>query len=352
MAANKKVSSAVLYGKKDLRLEDGEFSAEPGKGEVLIGVQSVGICGSDIHFWVDGHIGDCTVVAPTILGHEASGVVIAIGEGVTNLQPGDRVAIEPGIPCHHCQYCKSGHYNHCPYVKFGSTSPNNGYLTNYTIHPAEYCFKLPDHVSFDEGALLEPVSVAVHACRRVSVGLGSKVLITGAGPIGLVCLMVAKACGASVLIATDLDSKRLEVAKSCGATHTCLIDKTSTSRQVAEEVKRTIGASPDITIECSGAASAISAGIYATKSGGSVLMVGLGAPLATLPIVDASVREVDLIGVFRYVNCFPAALDLIASGKINTKALLSHKYALGEVLSAFEMAKSGKAVKVIVDCSF
>jgi len=343
--------SAILYKKGDMRLEDRPIP-EPGKGEVLIGVQKVGICGSDVHYWTNGAIGDFIVKAPMLLGHESSGVVVKLGEGVSHLQVGDRVALEPGVPCRCCNFCKTGRYNLCPDVQFLATPPVHGNLARYHVHDAEFCFKLPDHVSFEEGALLEPLSVGVHACRRANLQLGQRVLICGAGPIGLVSLLTARAMGAAEICITDINNQRLEVAKQLGAHHAVFVD-TRDARAVAGRVTEALGSMPDVTIECSGAEASIQTGIYATKSGGVMVLVGLGPAEVKLPIVNAAVREVDIRGIFRYANTYPAALSMIASGQIDAKPLITHRYQLEETLEAFETARTGAdgAIKVMINCT-
>ena len=183
--------SAVLVAVGDLRIED-RPTPRPGPGDVVIGVRSVGICGSDIHYWEHGRIGDFVVESPLVLGHEAAGVVEDVAADVTDLKPGDRVAIEPGVPCRRCARCKSGRYNLCGDVRFMATPPIDGALARYVVHPADFCYRLPDHVSLDGGAMLEPLSVGVHACRRGGVRPGSRVLVMGAGPVGLACLLAAR----------------------------------------------------------------------------------------------------------------------------------------------------------------
>lgn len=345
---NEKNICAVLKKKGDLQLEERPIP-KPGKGEVLLAVKSVGICGSDVHYWTQGYIGDFVLKAPMIMGHESSGEVVGVGEGVVNLKIGDRVAVEPGVPCQTCSYCKGGRYNLCLDMKFCATPPIDGSLANYYVHPADFCYKLPDHVTFDEGALLEPLSVGVHACQRAGVSLGSKVLICGAGPIGLVCLLTAKACGASTIAITDIDSGRLEVAKQLGATYTIRVN-TRDCRELANQISEIMGCQPDKTIECSGAQPAITTGIFATRSGGVMVLIGLGAPEIMLPIVDASVREVDIRGIFRYCNCYPVALEMISSGAVDVKPLITHSYNLHQTIDAFERAKTGEggAIKVII----
>jgi len=192
------------------------------------------------------------------------------------------------------------------------------------------------------------LSVGVHACRRAGVTIGSRVFITGAGPIGLVSMLAAKAMGADTVIMTDISQPRLDFAKKLGATHVVLAE--NSSEATAKRVVETLGSMPNISIECSGAESSIQATFYATISGGVVVLVGLGRPLASLPIVNAAVREIDIRGVFRYANCYPAALSLIATGRIDVKPLITHRYTINESVQAFEMAESGQAIKVMIQC--
>jgi len=292
------------------------------------------------------------VKAPMIIGHEAAGVVAKCGKNVKNLKPGDRVAVEPGVPCRRCDHCKYGQYNLCPDVVFCATPPVHGNLCRYYVHDAAYCFKLPDHVSLEEGALLEPLSVGVQACRRAGVTLGSSVLVCGAGPIGLVSIIVAKSMGAGKIIVCDLAENRLEVAKELGADHVIKVEAGSDAAALAKQVEEKLGEMPNITIECSGAESSIKLGILATRSGGCVVLVGLGPAEVKIPVVNAAVREVDIRGVFRYANCYPAALALVASGKINVKRLITHNFKLEDTLEAFETARTGKggAIKVMIHC--
>lgn len=340
--------TAILYKQGDIRLED-KAIPEPGKGQVQLCMQDVGICGSDVHYWQHGAIGDFVVKAPMVLGHEAAGVVSKLGEGVTSLKVGDRVAIEPGVPCRCCSYCKKGRYNLCLDMKFCATPPIDGNLARFYVHDADFCFKLPDHVSTEEGALLEPLSVGVHACNRGGVTLGSKVLICGAGPIGLVNLLTAKACGAAQVCITDLDEKRLEMAKSLGADFPLKVTSKD-PREMADKIEECFGEKPEVAIECSGAPPSVKTAIYATSSGGCVVLVGMGPSEVTLPIMDAAVREVDIRGIFRYVNCYPTALNMIASGKVNVKPLITHRFSLEQTMDAFNTTLKGEGIKVMIKC--
>jgi len=345
--------TAILYKTDDIRLEQQPIP-QPKEGQVLLRMDSVGICGSDVHYWTTGAIGDFVVRAPMVLGHEAAGVVAKVGPGVTTLSEGDRVAIEPGVPCRQCIYCKTGVYNLCPDMQFCATPPVHGNLARYYLHAADFCYKLPPNLSLEEGALMEPLAVGVHACRRAGVKLGSRVLVCGAGPIGLVNLLTARAMGAEMVVVTDIAENRLEVARKLGATATYNVAKAGKGPEgMAEDIEQLLGGQKaDVTIECSGVEASVRFGIFSTRSGGCLVLVGLGKPEITIPIVNAAVREVDIRGIFRYANCYPAAIAMVASGKVDVKPLITHRFKLEETLQAFETAKtgSGGAIKVMIKC--
>lgn len=352
MAPNSDNLTAILHKIGDIRLEQKDVP-EPGPEQVLLKMDSVGICGSDIHYWTHGAIGDFIVRAPMVLGHEAAGIVEKCGSNVTSLQVGDKVSIEPGVPCRLCNFCKTGVYNLCPDMQFCATPPVHGNLARYYVHAADFCYKLPPSVSLEEGALMEPLAVGVHACRRAGVSLGKRVLICGAGPIGLVNLLTAQAMGASDVVITDIMENRLEVARNMGATHVYKVGTGKTAEQMSAEVESLLGGNkPDITIECSGVEASIRFGIFSTKSGGCLVLVGLGKPEVTMPIVNAAVREVDIRGIFRYANCYPTAIAMVATGKLDVKPLITHRFQLEETLQAFETAKTGAggAIKVMIKC--
>ncbi|KAF2345433.1 Alcohol dehydrogenase C-terminal [Trinorchestia longiramus] len=352
MAPNKENLAAVLYGINDMRLENREVP-KPGDHDVLLRMGQVGICGSDVSYLTKGRIGHFIVEDPMVLGHEASGTVVECGAKVTKLKPGDRVAIEPGVPCRRCNFCKSGRYNLCKTVFFCATPPDHGNLCRYYVHDADFCFKLPDHVSLEEGAFLEPLSVGVHAARRAGVTLGSRVLVCGAGPIGLVSMMAARSMGATHICCTDICEKKLAFAKSQGADSTVLVTPSSSSSDLAAAVTEQMGGrQPDVSIECCGAESSIKLAIQATESGGVVVLVGMGPPEVKVPLVDAAIREVDIRGIFRYVNCYPLSLELIASGRVDVKPLITHRFTLAEAQKAFDTARTGEGgpIKIMIDC--
>ncbi|MBN3306621.1 DHSO dehydrogenase, partial [Amia calva] len=312
-------------------------------------MHSVGICGSDVHYWQHGRIGDYVLKKPMVLGHEAAGQVVKVGSEVRHLKPGDRVAIEPGVPRDMDEFFKNGRYNLSPTIFFCATPPDDGNLCRFYTHNANFCYKLPDNVTFEEGALIEPLSVGIHACRRAGVTLGSTMFICGAGPIGLVCLLVAKAMGTSQVVMSDLSADRLQKAKELGADYAMQVQKESAA-VLAQRVKGLLGRQPDITIECTGAESCIQTAIYATRSGGVVVLVGLGKEMVNIPLLDAAVREVDLRGVFRYCNTWPMAISMLASQKVNVKPLVTHRFPLEQALDAFETTRRGLGVKVMVKC--
>ncbi|XP_078698241.1 sorbitol dehydrogenase-like [Branchiostoma floridae x Branchiostoma belcheri] len=315
-------------------------------------MRSVGICGSDVKYWTHGKCGRFVLDEPMVMGHESSGTVVAVGRGVTHLAKGDRVAIEPGVPCRTCRICKEGRYNLCADMKFCATPPVHGSLCRLYNHAADFCYKLPAHVSFEEGAMLEPLSVAVYTCQRGEVRVGSKVLIFGAGPIGLLCLLVAKTRGASSVAITDIDDYRLAVAKEYGADHVIKV-ATNDSQALARTIADEMGGQPDVSLECSGVDSSFVTAIYATRSGGVVVLVGRGSLDVDVPIVNAAVREVDIRGVFRYCNNYPQALAMVASGQVDTKRLITHNFTLEDSLQAFHTANSrqSRAIKVMINCS-
>nr|QBH74061.1 alcohol dehydrogenase [Aphelinus abdominalis] len=343
--------SAILYGINDLRLEETEVG-KPNDNEVLLKMACIGICGSDVHYLTKGKIGDFILEKPMIIGHESSGTVIEIGRNVRNLEIGDRVAVEPGIPCRFCKYCKQGRYNLCRDMEFCATPPINGSLRRFYKHAADFCHKLQENVSLEEGALAEPLSVGVHACKRAGITIGSNVLILGAGPVGLLTLLVAKALGAKTVILSDLNQHRLSLAEKMGADATYVVDKHSSETENVKNIRICFNEPPDVTIDASGAEDSIRLSILVTRAGGVVVIVGMGAPEVRIPLMDALVREVDIRGVFRYVNDYSDALDLISTKKADVRAIVTHRYKLEETLEAFETAKSSQsgAIKVMIYC--
>lgn len=321
--------------------------------QVLLRMDSIGICGSDVHYLVHGQIGPFIVKDPMVIGHESSGVVHKVGKLVKHLKVGDRVAIEPGVPCRYCDDCKEGRYNLCADVVFCATPPHDGNLTRFYAHAADFCYKLPDHVSMEEGALMEPLSVGIHTCRRGGVSFGKNILILGAGPIGLCTLIAAKSMSAENIIITDIVQDRLDLAKELGAKHTLLVKIDEDEDELVKKVHKKLGCAPDISLECNGRQASTRLGIKATKSGGRVAIVGNGPPDVTVPLIAGSTREVDIFGVFRYCNEYKYALEMVSSGKIDVKKLITHHFDITETKEAFDTSRHNRdgAIKVIIHAS-
>ncbi|GIK04895.1 L-arabinitol 4-dehydrogenase [Aspergillus viridinutans] len=326
-------------------------------GEVTIEVRSTGICGSDVHFWHAGCIGPMIVEGDHILGHESAGQVISVAPDVTSLKPGDRVAIEPNIPCHACEPCLTGRYNGCLNVAFLSTPPVDGLLRRYVNHPAVWCHKIGD-MSFEDGALLEPLSVSLAAIERSGLRLGDPCLITGAGPIGLITLLSAKAAGATPLVITDIDEGRLEFAKSLvPEVRTYKVQFGLSAEDQANAIVNVFndgqGSGPDalrprLALECTGVESSVASAIWSVKFGGKVFVIGVGKNEMTIPFMRLSTQEIDLQYQYRYCNTWPRAIRLVQNGVINLKRLVTHRFALEDALKAFETAANPKtgAIKV------
>ncbi len=285
-----------------------------------------------------------------ILGHESAGEVVSVHPNVKTLKPGDRVAIEPGIPCRTCGPCLTGRYNGCEDDAFRSTPPVPGLLRRYVTHPAIWCHKIPASMSWEEGALLEPLSVALAGLHRAGVRLGDPVLVAGAGPIGLVALLCCRAAGAEPLAITDIDEERLEFAKTIVPTvRTYTVDLRKQPEDAAAEiVKMMDGIEPAVVVECTGVESSIATAIQCAKFGGKVFVIGVGKNEVKIPFMRLSTREIDLQFQYRYANTWPRAIRLVKSGVIDVKKLVTHRFPLERALEAFQTAANPKsgAIKV------
>ena len=291
-----------------------------GGGDVLVRIRAVGVCGSDVHWYRHGRIGDLVVEAPMVLGHEASGDVVALGPGVDPALLGARVSIEPGVPCRRCQQCHRGRYNLCPDMRFMATPPIDGAFAEYVAMPADFVYPVPDDVSDDAAALLEPLSVGIWSNQQGRVGAGSRVLITGAGPIGLVAAQVALAFGAGEVVVSDISPERLEVVAALGAT--------------PANARGDVGTGYDAFLECSGAQAAISAGFGACAPDAHVVLVGMGPSEVAMPLGLIQQRELKVTGTFRYANTWPLALDLVRRRAVDLDRLVTHHFTLAEAETA------------------
>lgn len=319
--------------------------------DVLVHVRWTGICGSDVHYWTHGAIGDFVVKAPMVLGHESSGVIAEVGEKVTNVKVGDRVAMEPGIPCRRCPRCKEGNYNLCVDMAFAATPPIDGTLTKYYALPEDFCYKLPESMSLEEGALMEPLSVGVHITRQAAIKPGDTVVVFGAGPVGLLCCAVAKAYGANKIIVVDINQERLEFAKKYAATHTKISQKipaAETAQQIIDECDLGLGA--DACIDATGAEPCIQAGIHVLRAGGTYVQAGMGKSDITFPIGQAGAKELTIKGSFRYkAHDYQTAIELVSSGRVSVNELISRKVKFTDAELAFHDVKASKGIKVLIE---
>lgn len=334
------MKTAVMTDIRKVRIEEREKPV-PKEGEVLVKVEYVGICGSDLHYYESGRIGNFIVEPPFVLGHEAGGTVVEVGSGVTHLKAGDRVALEPGKTCGHCEHCKEGKYNLCEDVIFFATPPVDGVFQEYVAHEAGLCFKLPDNVSTLEGALVEPLSVGLHAAMQGGAHIGQTAVVTGAGCIGLVSLLALKAMGVSRVIVVDVIDKRLQKAKELGADYVINGKEQDT---VAEIKRLTEGKGCDLSIETAGTQITASQLIQASKKGATIVFVGYSASgEMTLPIGMALDKELTFKTVFRYRNIYPMAIEAIAAGKIRIKDIVTDYFELDDIQHAMDACVENKA---------
>jgi L-iditol 2-dehydrogenase len=285
-----------------------------------------------------------------ILGHESSGTILAVHPSVKTLKPGDRVAIEPNIPCFKCEPCLTGRYNGCESVEFLSTPPIDGLLRRYVKHPAVWCHKMPDSLTYEDGAMLEPLSVALAGIERAGVRLGDPVVVCGAGPIGLITLLCCKAAGAAPIVITDIDEGRLKFAADLvPGVITHKVEFSHSAEDFAKlVVEKMGGVEPAVAMECTGVESSVSGAIQAVKFGGKVFVIGVGKNEMKIPFMRLSTREVDLQFQYRYCNTWPKAIRLVKSGVIDLKKLVTHRFKLEDAVEAFKTASDPKtgAIKV------
>ncbi|KAI1275262.1 GroES-like protein [Xylaria sp. FL0933] len=395
------IYASVLHGPRDLRLETRSIE-RPGDGELQIAIESTGICGSDVSYYTKFANGDLCACAPLSLGHESSGTVVAIGPQVTGFKIGDRVALEVGIPCSHCGICRTGKYNLCKKMRFRSSAKSvphfQGTLQERINHPAIWCHKLPDHVSFEAAALLEPLSVAIHAVNRANLSSGSTALVMGAGTVGLLTAAMARQSGCTSVTIADIDAGRVDYAIKHGfATHGFVVSRplqSSASNTSISSYSTTFASSEsdsmtpisiisnsyygqlehakrlateilavskltselqnededdgiDFSFECTGKEACMQICLYATRPAGKVIMVGMGTPIQTVPLSIAHLKEIDILGIFRYANTYPTGIRLLSpQGHGNSVPILpsldnmvTHRFkGLAAAKEAFELA--------------
>ncbi|KIK68040.1 hypothetical protein GYMLUDRAFT_36855 [Collybiopsis luxurians FD-317 M1] len=349
--------SFVLRSVEDVTYEERPIP-EISDTEVLVAVKKTGICGSDVHYLVHGRIGDFIVEKPMVLGHESAGVIVKVGSKVKHVKVNDRVAIEPGSTCRVCDSCKSGRYNLCPDIVFAATPPYDGTLGRYYRVLGDLTYSLPENMSLEDGAMMEPLSVGVHSVANLgNFQFGQSIAVFGCGPVGLLCMAVAKALGAKRIIAADIVPSRLEFAKSyAGAIPYQPLSpnkdesKLDYSRRNAENMKNTLriadrGADAiDLVIDASGAEVSIQTALYVVGTGGTMVQVGMGNPHVQIDLTQVMTKEVVFKGSFRYTHGdYPLALSMVSQGKIDLRPLVTHRYKFDDAVEAFKATRAGKS---------
>jgi len=346
----KSMLALVLHGIKDLRVDERAVpELEPGKA--LVRVRRGGICGTDVHYFEEGRFGSFAMTAPFILGHEVTGEVVAVASGVAQPAVGQRVVVNPARQCGHCDYCRSGRGNLCRNVRMlGSAStkpPTNGGFCEYLLIGAEQCFPVPPEIDDGLGAMMEPFAVALHALKRAGSVAGKQVIVTGGGPIGLLTVMAARAYGATTIALSDPVPERRQMALAVGADN--VLDPAAAA--LKDQVMALTGDGFDLLFEASGAPSALKLAFEVVRRGGTLVQIGVfSTPEIALPINQLMVRELQLVGSFRYGNVWEEAIRLVTSGRVNLRPLISRVFPLRQAREALELAcaKTG-VVKVQID---
>ncbi|WDA13166.1 NAD(P)-dependent alcohol dehydrogenase [Paracoccus marcusii] len=336
-------TSLVLERKGQLALRDIALDQDLSPTDVRIAVHTVGICGSDVHYYTHGKIGPFVVEQPMVLGHEASGTVVEVGAQVTHLKPGDRVCMEPGIPDATSRAAKLGIYNVDPAVRFWATPPVHGCLTPQVVHPAAYTYRLPDQVSFAQGAMVEPFAIGMQAALRARIQPGDIGLVTGAGPIGMMTALAALAGGCAKVLVADLAQPKLDIIGAYPGIETVNIRTTPAAQAIAEG---TDGWGADVVFECSGAAPAILGLPALARPGGTVVLVGMPVDPVPVDIVGLQAKELRIETVFRYANVYDRAISLIAAGKVDLSPLISATIPFADSIAAFDRAVEARDTDV------
>jgi L-iditol 2-dehydrogenase len=332
------MKAAVLYQPREIIIKDVP-EPNPQAGEVMIRVKSVGICGTDFHYWRTGSVGNFTIREPFILGHEVSGQVVQVGQAVSSLSVGDRVVVDIQVPCGRCRFCRMGRYNLCPVKRCMGDPPTNGAFAEYVTWPADFTYAMPHGMTFDEGALIEPLSIGLYVVSRARICLGDSVVIMGAGTVGLMALYAALAAGADEVYVVDIDDWRLDKAKEFGATATI-----NAKDDVASRIHDlTNGSYVDTTIEASGSTTATIQAVRVTRRGGKIALVGVyDTGKFTYPLLDVIMKELTVMGNIDGANAFPKSLNLMASEKIDAEKLITHHLPLEDIERGFKILDEKK----------
>jgi len=338
------MKAAILYKPMDMRIEEIEIP-QISSNEVLVKMKRVGICGSDVHFYLHGRISSFIVKKPLILGHECSGEIVEVGSNVSDLKPGQRIVIEPGFVCGNCFYCRLGRYNLCKEVKFYGAPHFHGTFAEYVTAPRQNVYPIPKSITYEEGAMIEPLAVGMMAAKMGKVSVNDIVAVLGAGPIGQMVLQAAKVYGAPEIYVTDVIDYRLEYAKKYGASG---IINAAKENVVDITKDLTDGEGVDVAIDASGSPSAIRQAVDIVKPGGRIVLVGYPMDDVSLPLAEIISKELTLQGIHRYANVYPAAIKAVSSGKAIVKPYVTHVFPFERILEGFEthIKKIGNPMKI------
>ncbi len=340
------MKAAVLHKAGDMQIEEVDIP-QIGPNDVLIRMKCVGICGSDVHFYLEGRIGSFIVEKPLILGHECSGEAAEIGRNVTRVKVGQKIIVEPGFTCGKCDYCRSGRYNLCKNVMFYGTPPVDGAFAEYAYAPEMNVYPMPDNMSYEEGAMIEPLAVGMMAAKRGRVSVHDSVAILGAGPIGQMALQAVKAHGVLETYVTDIIDYRLDYAKRAGAKAVV----NSVKEDVVDRIMElTDNEGVDVVIEASGAISAIRQSLDIVKCGGRIVQVGWPTAEVPFPLAKIIGNELEIRGVHRYANVYPTSIKTVSSGKVNVKPFITHRFPFDRIMEGFEtqIKKIGNPMKIMI----
>jgi D-xylulose reductase len=339
------MEALVLERKDELSLRDIAVDEPLGPRDVRIALRTVGVCGSDVHYYSHGRIGPFVVEAPMVLGHEAAGEIVEIGRQVRELSVGDRVCMEPGVPDPASRATRLGKYNLDPKVRFWATPPVHGVLRPTVVHPADFTFRLPDNVSFAAGAMVEPLAIGMHAATKAEIAPGDVVVVIGAGPIGMVTAIAALAGGCSRVLISDVQEPKLALAEKLGA----VIGVNVRSRRLADVVMaETDGWGADVVFEASGNERAAAEVFDLICPGGRVVYVGMPGEPIRYDVVAAQVKEARVEHVFRYAHVYPRTVAMLASGQIDVAPLITDTFAFADSIEAFDFARNMPATSVKV----
>ncbi len=342
------MKALVLREKNKLCIEDVRVDEPFTPEDVRIRITNVGICGSDVHYYLHGRIGDFVVRKPMILGHEASGVVLEVGRAVTHLRPGDHVCMEPGIPAPGSAATFAGAYNLDPDVRFWATPPIDGCMRETVVHPGRFTFRLPENVSLEEGALVEPVAIGVYSAHTAGIQPGDTALVFGAGTMGIVTTLAALASGCSRVVLADVKKKKLEIVRTSFPGNSICVP--SAEEALDQAVSAIAPEGVDIVFEASGNPSVIGGFIRWLRPGGRAVMIGMPPAPAPFDVVAAQAKEIRVMHIFRYRNMYPRTIKLISSGTLKVRPLITHFFDFKDALKAFEFAASmpEEAIKTMV----